>query len=68
MSAHLVSSIDTKDFGAETVRIADLNNDGAHELLFVQSDPCTREGLNIYTNSDLLLLPDLYNATAYSGR
>jgi hypothetical protein len=43
MTAHLVSSIDTQDFGAETVRIADLNNDGAHELLFVQSDPCTRD-------------------------
>lgn len=36
-TAHLVSSIDVKDFGAETVRIGDLNADGAPDLLFVQS-------------------------------
>ncbi|MBN2129125.1 MAG: hypothetical protein JW741_06490 [Sedimentisphaerales bacterium] len=34
---HLVCVIDTKDFGAETVRIGDLNGDGAPDLLFVQS-------------------------------
>jgi len=43
MSVHLVSLIDVKDFGAETVRVGDLNADGAPDLLFVQSDPCTRE-------------------------
>ena len=36
-TAHLVSRIDVKDFGAETVRIGDLNADGAPDLLFVQS-------------------------------
>lgn len=43
MTAHLVSRIDVKDFGAETVRIADLNDDGAPDLLFVQSVYGTRE-------------------------
>lgn len=36
-TTHLVSSIDTLDFGAETLRIGDLNGDGAPDLLFVQS-------------------------------
>ena len=36
-AAHLVSCLDVKDFGAETVRIGDLNADGAPDLLFVQS-------------------------------
>ncbi len=40
---HLVSRIDVKDFGAETVRIGDLSGDGAPDLLFVQSVYGTRE-------------------------
>lgn len=36
MPAHLVSLIDVQDFGAETVRVGDLNGDGAPDLLFVQ--------------------------------
>ena len=43
MSAYLVSSIDTKDFGGETVKIGDFNRDGFYELLFIQSDVCTRD-------------------------
>jgi len=43
MSIHLVSSIETLDFGAETVRIGDLNGDGAPDLLFVQSVYGSRE-------------------------
>lgn len=37
MAAHLVSCIDVRDFGAETVRVGDLDGDGQPELLFVQS-------------------------------
>ncbi len=33
----LVACLDVRDFGAETVRIGDLNRDGAPDLLFVQS-------------------------------
>lgn len=40
---HLVSRIDVNDFGAETLRIGDLNRDGAPDLLFVQSVYGTRE-------------------------
>lgn len=40
---HLVSSIDVKDFGAETLRIGDLNADGVPDLLLVQSVYGTRE-------------------------
>jgi hypothetical protein len=36
-AAHLVACLDVKDFGAETIRIGDLNVDGAPDLLFVQS-------------------------------
>jgi len=43
MSIHLVRSIDVRDFGAETVRVGDLNSDGAPDLLFVQSVRPTRE-------------------------
>ena len=32
MSAYLVATIDVKDFGAETLRIGDLNGDGAPDL------------------------------------
>jgi hypothetical protein len=42
-AVRLVSTIDVKDFGAETVRIGDLNGDGAPDLLFVQSIRSTRE-------------------------
>jgi len=42
-TAHLVSLIDTKDFGAEQLRIGDLNGDGAPDLLFIQSVHGTRE-------------------------
>jgi len=35
-STHLVSSFLTRDFGAETVRIGDLNGDGAPDLLYTQ--------------------------------
>ena len=42
-TCHLVSSIDVKDFGAETLRIGDLNGDGAPDLLLVQSVYGTRE-------------------------
>ncbi len=40
---HLVSRIDVKDFGAETLRIGDLNGDGGPDLLFVQSVYGTRQ-------------------------
>ena len=40
---HLVSRIDVGDFGAETIRIGDLNGDGAPDLLFVQSAYETRQ-------------------------
>jgi len=43
MSSYLVSSIDTKDFGGDIVKIGDFNCDGSYELLFVQSDVCTRD-------------------------
>ena len=43
MTVHLVRAIDTMDFGAETVRIGDLNGDGAPDLLFVQSLYGSRE-------------------------
>ena len=42
-STHLVSAIDVHDFGAQTVRVGDLNGDGAPDLLFVQSVYGTRE-------------------------
>jgi hypothetical protein len=42
-TVHLVSTIDVKDFGAETLRMGDLNADGAPDLLFVQSVYGTRE-------------------------
>lgn len=38
MAVHLVSSIDTPDFGSVLVRVGDLNGDGAPDLLFAQSD------------------------------
>lgn len=34
---HLANSFDTHDFGTDTVRIGDLNGDGAPDLLFVQT-------------------------------
>jgi outer membrane protein assembly factor BamB len=50
MSVHLVSSIETREFGSQHVLIGDLNGDGAPDLLFVQGGyedvgetACTRE-------------------------
>ncbi len=40
---HLVSVIDVQNFGAETLRVGDLNHDGGPDLLFVQSVRATRE-------------------------
>ena len=42
MAAHPVSAIDVKEFGAETLRVGDLNGDGAPDLLFTQSHFPTR--------------------------
>lgn len=42
-TTRVVSAIDVKDFGAETIRFGDLNRDGAPDLLFVQSIRGTRE-------------------------
>ncbi len=42
-TVHLVSAIDVKDFGAETLRIGDLDGDGGPDLLLVQSIRATRE-------------------------
>jgi hypothetical protein len=36
-TVHLVASIDVKDWGAETLRIGDLDGDGGPDFLFVQS-------------------------------
>src|SRR5947207_2140622 len=38
MPTHLVSLLDVQDFGAETLRVGDLNGDGAPDLLLVQSE------------------------------
>ena len=43
MSVHVVSSIETPDFGGMTLRIGDLNGDGAPDLLIRQSDYGSRE-------------------------
>jgi hypothetical protein len=43
MPARLVSSIDVRNFGAEYIRIGDLNQDGSPDLLFCQSDYPTRK-------------------------
>jgi len=42
-TVHLVSAIDVKEFGAETVRIGDLDAEGGPDLLFVQSVFGSRE-------------------------
>jgi hypothetical protein len=42
-NTRLISSFDVKDFGAEILKVGDLNRDGAPDLLFAQSDPCTRD-------------------------
>ncbi len=42
MPTHLVSAIDVGDFGAETLRVGDLNGDGAPDLLLTQSVYGTR--------------------------
>jgi hypothetical protein len=43
MSAHVVSSIEAPDFGGMTLRVGDLNGDGAPDLLITQSDYGSRE-------------------------
>ncbi|MFZ4775546.1 MAG: hypothetical protein ACOYM3_09300 [Terrimicrobiaceae bacterium] len=43
-TAHLVSSFATRDYGADTVRIGDLNGDGAPDLLFAQTFTPSRPG------------------------
>jgi len=43
MPTHLVSNIDVQNFGGQTLRIGDLNGDGAPDLLFAQSTYGTRE-------------------------
>jgi hypothetical protein len=42
MPIHLISSIDTKDFGGYTLRVGDLNADGAPDILLAQSIYGTR--------------------------
>lgn len=42
-TTHRVSTLDTRDFGAENLHVGDLNGDGAPDLLFVQSVFGTRE-------------------------
>jgi outer membrane protein assembly factor BamB len=43
MAVHLVSAIETPDYGSEVVRVGDLNGDGAPDLLLVQSVYGSRE-------------------------
>lgn len=43
MSVHIVSSIETPDFGGMTLRFGDLNGDGAPDLLITQSDYGSRD-------------------------
>lgn len=45
-STHLVSSFATREFGADTVRIGDLNGDGAPDLLFAQTLNQAKPGTN----------------------
>jgi len=72
MSTHLVSRIDVKDFGAEQLRVGDLNGDGAPDLLFIQSVYETRE-ITCLTATDLsgnvlwqVGTPSLDNGRIYS--
>lgn len=43
MSVHIVSSIATPDFGGMTLRVGDLNGDGAPDLLVAQSEYGSRD-------------------------
>lgn len=43
MSVHIVSSVETPDFGGMTLRVGDLNGDGAPDLLITQSEYGSRE-------------------------
>ncbi len=68
----LLSTIDVKDFGAETLRIGDLTADGIPNLLFVQSIRPTRE-ITCLTATDLegnilwqVGTPSAANGTIYS--
>ncbi len=72
MSAHIVSSIETPDFGGMTLRVGDLNSDGAPDLLITQSDYGSREircltaisiaGVRLWQTG----LPSLANGRVYS--
>lgn len=70
-ATHLVSMIDVKDFGAENIRIGDLNGDGAPDLLFVQNlyGPRTITCLTAVTIAGEILWqtgkPSADNGTAY---
>ena len=66
---HLVSSIDVKDFGAETLRIGDLSGSGAPDLLLVQSVYGTRE-ITCLTATTLFgeILWQTGNPSAENGR
>ena len=63
---HLVSKIVGKDFLSETIRIGDLNGDGAPDILFVQNLYGPR-GFCIYVNTQPLATPSLYNMNLYPG-
>ncbi|HSW45683.1 MAG TPA: hypothetical protein VLM89_08935 [Phycisphaerae bacterium] len=71
-TTRLVASLDVKDFGAETIRIGDLNGDGAPDLLLVQNVRATREitCLTALTVAGQVLwqvgTPSLDNGTIYS--
>src|SRR5688500_14294847 len=45
-TTHLVSSFATREFGADTVRIGDLNGDGAPDVLFTQTHNQIKPGTN----------------------
>ncbi|MBI4025949.1 MAG: hypothetical protein HY360_13265 [Verrucomicrobia bacterium] len=45
-ATHLVSTFETRDFGADAVRIGDLNGDGAPDLLFAQTFTPAKPGTN----------------------
>ena len=52
MTARLLSAIGATDYMAAVVRVGDLDGDGGDELLFAQSDPCTRD-VTCLTATDL---------------
>lgn len=72
VAAHLVANIDVRDFGAECIRIGDLDGDGAADLLFCQSDYPTRRTscLTATTLAGQVLwqmgTPSVHNGRVYS--